>query len=184
MSQPPDLRTLLLGSRFTGPLIVAGCAFVTYRWWEAGGQGIIGILAMALCIASARAMARVSAHRRWQAQWQAMTPGATNKRPKRGPVRIATVVGLCLVLAAVMVATQLPLSTSAHDWLVTDAIGCAVLVVGLLLVRLVWRHWRRKPKAMPLVSVAVKRAGRRVPTVRGCYQNLPPYCQYLLKGRA
>jgi len=181
----PGMRTMLLGSRFTAPFIMMGCVDVAYRWWEAGGQSILGLLAIALFFASAKAAGDTAAYRQWRADWRGMT-GASTARRKLRPATVATLVALAMVGAAVAVASQLDLSPAAHDWLVLGAIVCALLGAVLMLGRITWLIWprRRRPKPTPLVSVAVHAAAVPVPTIRDAYQRLPDYCLQLLKGQA
>ena len=189
MTARPDMRTMLLGSRFTAPLIMAGCTYVTYRWWEGGGHGIIGLIAIGLFIASAKAMNSVAVYRRWRADWDGMSlQGQTKDRKahSRGIAIAKLLAGAVVTLVAMFACLGTP-PFELGGWQLLTAEGGGALAFALILGRLiclVWPPRRRRQQPTQLVSVAIERPVRPVTTIRDAYKRLPGYCLQLLKGQA
>ena len=178
---PPNLRTVLLGSRFTAPPIMLLCAFITYRWWVDGGQGILGLLMIGLFLASVKAASEVGAYRRWRADWEAMSPHQRPRGLRLRPAPLALLMGIVAVSAGLLLACQPGAPPELHRWMVWIAIVSAALI----LVRFMrWRWPWGQRERLALVAVAVRGPVVHVPSIQGCYQRLPSYCQQLLEGRS
>lgn len=180
--RPPSFRTWLLGSRFTAPFIILGCAYHTSQWWQAGTPDNSGIVTLALLFLSAKAAYTVAAHRRWRADWQAM--GGQTSRPSRAErlLKLALLLGVIGFGAAYLVPEALPLM---RDWIAL-VVGVGLLLgLARLILRLVGRCWPRRQQAkIQPVAIAVRRPVRRPISMASCYRRLPPYCKLLLhRGR-
>lgn len=186
MTARPSTRTLLLGSRFTAPFIMAGCAFVAYQWWGGGGQGIIGLLAIGLFLASAKAVFTVAAYRRWRVDWEGMSPQAQVRKPGRRV--LASLLALAAIPALLIYAGQPVAPAALHDSITPVTTASLTFAWLLIAGRLLWmvrpKAQARRKQPTPLVLVAIKRPLLPVPTIRDAYQRLPPYCQQLLRGQA
>lgn len=177
----PGLGTLLLGSRLTAPPIILGSAYVTYRWWESGGYGLLGFVAIALFLASLRAMGQVAAYRRWRADWRAMSPPGAGRNWRLNPSAIASILVAILVGLGTIWATGPDAPEQLRGNFEPMAVGLALFGIALVGGRALWRRWlRRRDGALPTVTLAIRGPVLRAPSLGACYRRLPPYCQPLL----
>ena len=185
MSQRPGLRTLLFGSYFTAPVIMAGSALYTWHWWAAGGPDNTGLVAIGLFLVSAKALSKVAAYKRWRADWEAMSPDAKPKRFKFGAGTVAQVLAIILAGIVGLYASSPDAPPELHGWIVLCAVATLALVALVMAFRLLRRVWpKRRQRPTPLASVVVQRPVLPVPTIREAYQHLPDYCLQLLKRQA
>jgi len=184
---PPSARTQLLGNRFVAPLIMAGCAYTVYRWWEEGGHGILGILAIALLIACAKAMTSVASYRRWRADWEGMSPNPSRKPVRWSPAKVIALLGLAVASGVCCYGLQPDPSSELLGFGIFAVIGCLAFALALVVAGILWRLRPRTPRRQqpkPFVSVAIQTPMQSVATIREAYQRLPAYCHQLLKGKA
>lgn len=184
--RPPSLRTWLLGSRFTAPLILLGCAYHTWQWWQAGGMDNTGYFTLILLGVSAKAAHEVHSYRQWQAAWRAMAPGGYLPRWRPRPATIVAILGILAVgLLLVGTGNAAPSAQTQHA-MMPIVILCAMTGMALLLscafYRLRARMGQRRQARLPVVALAIRRPIRRLISIRACYRRLPPYCQTLLRS--
>jgi hypothetical protein len=177
----PGLRTLLLGSRLTAPPIMLGSAYVTYRWWESGGYGLLGFVAIALFLASLKAMGQVAAYRRWRADWRAMSPQGAGRSWRLNPATIASILVSILVGLGMIWVTGSDAPAPLRGNFEPMAVGLALFGIALVVGRAVWTRWRRRRDgALSTVTLAIRGPVLRAPSLGACYRRLPPYCQQLI----
>jgi len=182
----PGLRTMLLGSRFTGPVIIAVCAYVAFAWWTGGGHRIIGLIALGLAVASLRAIATCAAYRKWSKDWEGMSPQAKAGKPRN--TVMPSVVASVAIPALLTYAHQSSAPALLQSSLTPLTLAGGLLAWLLIVFRLLWvlrpKAEKGRQQPTPLVTIAVKRPALPAPDLRGAYQRLPAYCQTLLKGSA
>lgn len=143
------------------------------------------VVAAGLSVAAVmKADAEVKAHANWVRDWDAMAGAPPPHRSVRHTIEF--IVGVLIALPLI----SLLLYAGQHGG--SQAVTGVFLVLGgpiLGLAGLVqlWR-WVRRGRAkrtgwVQPVTIAIKHPLLPVPSLKGAYQTLPPYCQQLLRGQ-
>lgn len=180
MREPP-LRVRILGHPIVMVPVMGMGLFILYGWSQNPDLAILAIAAMGAMALVGKASERRMEFVRWRRAWDSMADDA-------GPVRQGP------LLAKLAIAIIVPVGFMAHEAGALDGLAgpamafgflAAMLFVGTMLVRWLWRRLRRARPASQgdLVSVCAKPV-MAVPSMTEAYNRLPAHCWHVLNSGA
>lgn len=177
---PPSLKSRLIGNHLVCGVITLATLAVCYATWQNSANWPAALVMLVLAKWSLSANEAMVKYRAWKRAWDGMTQPAPARAARTLPGRklalaviLLGVGGYCYAHAAD------PLYAFALGWLV---VGSAILG-GALLVRRLRGARPRRPAAMPVVAVCVRRPVMPMPDMATAYRMLPDHCQRLLAGQ-
>lgn len=177
---PPPLKTRLIGNHLVCAVITLTTLAVCYATWQNSANWPAALLMLLLTKASLSANEAMVKYRGWKRAWDGMAEPAPARGPMKLPGRKLALPAIIVVLFAYCYAhAGDPAYAFALGWLV---VGSAIFG-GALLVRRLRGARARRPAAMPVVAVCVRRPVMPVPDMATAYRLLPEHCQRLLAGQ-